>query len=188
MSENNKALLSQMEIDTLVKFLVDQKQGLQSTVLTQESIDKLVHLLSNHDLDLLKFNIASKVDSIATETEEVLSNLVKYDNSLIYEMTFTCIDNQLKLIAKNYDTNTTLVVTPKSLELMSIVEDDSNWGCCIDPILFNKIATVFHFKYRRETLDSVIKLFADKMYGTCDMKLPNIYLPSALSIAQNLLS
>lgn len=187
MSENNKALLSQMEIDTLVKFLEDQKKGIQSTVLTQESIDKLVHLLSNHDLDLLKFNITSKPDSIASETEEVLSNLVEYDNTLSYELTFTNLNNQLKLIAKNIDTNTTLIVTPKSLELMSIVEDNSSWGCCIDPILFDKIATVFHFKYKRETLDAIIKLFAEKIYGTCDAQLPSIYLPSALSIAQNIL-
>lgn len=187
MSENNnKALLSQKEIDTLVKFLIDQKQGIQSTVLTQQSIDKLVQLLSNKGLDLLKFNIVNATTT-NNETEEVLSNLIKYDNSLTYELSFEVIENKLHLTAINKETNTILHITPKSLELMSIVKDHSCWGCCIDPYLFDKIATVFHFKYKRETLDSITKLFAEKMYGTIDFELPNIYRPSTLSVAQNLI-
>lgn len=187
MSENNKALLSQKEIDTLVKFLVDQKQGIQSNVLTQESIDKLVLLLSNQDLDLLKFDIPSVNDEVSNETEEVLSNLVQYDNTLLYELSYTISDGHINLIAINNETNTVLHITPKSLELMKIVDDNSYWGCCIDPVLFDKIATIFHFKYSRTTLDSVTKLFAEKMYGSTNIILPSIYKASTLSVAQNIL-
>jgi len=187
MSENNKTLLSQTEIDTLVKFLVEQKQGIQSSVLTQESIDKLVLLLSKQDTDLLKFDISHLNENSITETEEILSNLVQYDNSLLYELTLTESDNRIHLIATNKETNTVLQITPKSLELMSIVDDDSYWGCCIDPVLFDKIATVFHFKYTRETLDSVTKLFAEKMYGSATITLPSIYKASALSVSQNII-
>lgn len=188
MSENNnKALLSQKEIDTLVKFLIDQKQGIKSTVLTQQSIDKLVQLLSNKGLDLLKFNIVDVSTNTNNETEEVLSNLIKYDNRLTYELSFEVLENKVLLTAINKETNTLLHITPKSLELMSIVNDNSCWGCCIDPYLFDKIATVFHFKYKRETLDSITKLFSEKMYGTTHFELPNIYRPSTLSVAQNLI-
>ncbi|WP_310602528.1 hypothetical protein [Anaerosporobacter sp.] len=189
MSENNsKALLSQNEIDTLVRFLVDQKQGIQSSVLTQESIDKLVHLLSSKDLELLKFDITGITNDSSNETEEILSNLIHYDNSLEYELSFQVIDNKVVLTATNSDTNTTLHITPKSLEVMSLVEDESFWGCCIEPNLFDKIATVFHFKYRHETLDAITKLFTETMYGSASLELPNIYRPSTLSVSQNLIN
>ncbi|WP_167957847.1 hypothetical protein [Anaerosporobacter faecicola] len=187
MSENNKALLSQKEIDTLVQFLIDQKKGLQTTVLTQESIDKLVQLLSNKDFDLLKFDIAGITEKTENETEEVLSNLVDYDCTLTYELQFEVHHNVITLSAIHTDSNTILPITPKSLELISIIDDDTNWGCCIDPILFDKIATVFHFKYKRATLEAVTRLFAEKIYGDSTYELPNIYRPSTLSVAQNLI-
>ena len=189
MSENNNnALLSQKEIDTLVKFLIDQKQGIQSTVLTQQSIDKLVQLLSNQGLDLLKLNIVDVSKYSNNETEEVLSNLINYDKTLSYELSYEVIDNKVNLTATNTETNTILHITPNSLELMSIINDKSCWGCCIDPNLFDNIATVFHFKYKRETLDSVINLFTEKMYSSTAIELPNIYHPSPFSVAQNLIN
>lgn len=189
MSEyNDSVLLSQKEIDILVKFLLDQKQsGMQNSVLTQDSIDKLIQLLQNNNVDLLELNIAGVNRNSNPETEDVLDNQVRYDNTITYELSFEIIDNNIHLLATHPEANTILHITPKSLELMSIVEDKSYWGCCIDPNLFDKVATVFHFKYRRKTLDAITKLFVEKMYGTGSIELPKIYHPSSLSLSQNLI-
>ncbi|WP_455717517.1 hypothetical protein [Anaerosporobacter sp.] len=185
---NDKALLSQKEIDILVNFLIDLKQSsLQNSVLTQDSIDKLVQILLNSDMDLLKLDNENINNNSNHGTVDTLSNLIQYDNKLTYELSFEVIDNKVDLLATHPETSTTLHITPKSLELMSIVEDKSYWGCCIDPNLFDKIATVFHFKYKRKTLDSITKLFVEKMYGTASVELPNIYHPSILSVSQNLI-
>jgi hypothetical protein len=182
---DNKALLSQCEVDTLVNFLLEQKNGLQGAVLTQESIDKLVLLLSNEDINLLKFDINTNVPG--TETDELISNLIQYDKALTYELCCGINNNRIELIAINKESKISLRVTPKCLETMSIVNDNSNWGSCIEPILFDKIASIFHFKYTKATLESVNRLFASKMYGSEDYVLPTIYLPSTASVLQNLL-
>jgi hypothetical protein len=185
---NDRALLSQKEIDILVKFLIEQKQcSTQSSVLTQDSIDKLILLLQNNNVDLLKLDISSINKNSNYGTEDILNNIIPYDATLTYELSFEVIDNKVHLLATHPETNTILHVTPKSLELKYIVADESYWGCCIEPNLFDKIATIFHFKYKRKTLDSITKLFIEKMYGTNAIELPIIYNPSTISISQNLI-
>ena len=39
------SLLSQSEIDTLINFINDKREGVDSSVLNQESIDKLLEML-----------------------------------------------------------------------------------------------------------------------------------------------
>lgn len=189
MSEyNDSVILSQKEIDILVKFLLDQKQsGIQNSVLSQDSIDKLIQLLQNNNVDLLELNITGFNKNSTSESYDILDNQVRYDNTLTYELSYEIIDNKIHLLATHPEGNTILHITPRSLELKSIVEDTSCWGCCIDPNLFDKVATIFHFKYRRKTLDDITKLFVEKMYGTASIELPRIYHPSAISLSQNLI-
>lgn len=45
MSDTNFSLLSQDEIDTLVEFLTEKSTDIESDVLSQESIDKLISMM-----------------------------------------------------------------------------------------------------------------------------------------------
>ena len=47
---DSKALLSQNEIDALVSFLTTQEESVDKSILSQESIDKLIDMV-NHGMD-----------------------------------------------------------------------------------------------------------------------------------------
>ena len=59
------SLLSQQEIDTLVKFLTEKKKGVDSDVMSQTSIDKLLRLIQT-DKNRLVLNSSITVDSLTT--------------------------------------------------------------------------------------------------------------------------
>ena len=46
----NKALLSQAEIDTLIRFLTSHNESVEDSILSQESIDKVIKLLNEKDI------------------------------------------------------------------------------------------------------------------------------------------
>ena len=58
----NKALLSQAEIDTLIRFLTSHNESVEDSILSQESIDKVIKLLNEKDIHTgkYKFTTASK--------------------------------------------------------------------------------------------------------------------------------
>ena len=65
------SLLSQQEIDTLVKFLTEKKKGVGSDVMSQNSIDKLIRLIQT-DKDRIVLNSSIAVDSLTmTFLEEI---------------------------------------------------------------------------------------------------------------------
>lgn len=173
---NNNTLLSQNEIDTLIRFLTGHEQKIQDTVLSQDSIDKLVSLLQkngNTNMDL--FNISSEVEPLPAED---LSG---------HNLHFTIDDATGFVTIIAYNDGAELIITPLSLNSLKITDDDSKWGICIEPVIFDKIATIFKLKYTKATYDSICELFSTKHYGKADAVVPAIYLPTADSIANNMI-
>lgn len=173
---NNNTLLSQSEIDTLIRFLTGHEQKIQDTVLSQDSIDKLISLLQkngNTNIDL--FNISTGVESFPAED---LSG---------HELNFTIDDATGFITIIAYKDGAEFIITPLSLNSLKIMNDDSQWGICIEPVIFDKIATIFKLRYTKATYDSVCELFSCRHYGKADAVIPAIYLPPADSISNNMI-
>ena len=173
---NNNTLLSQGEIDTLIRFLTNHDQKIQDAVLSQDSIDKLVSLLQkNGDTNMDLFNMSSEVTPLPAED---LSG---------HSLTFTVDDATgfIKIVAHNDGAE--LIITPLSVSSLKVTNDDSEWGICIEPVIFDKIASIFKVKYTKATYDAICELFSTKRYGKPDAVIPTIYLPTADSIANNMI-
>ncbi len=173
---NNNTLLSQGEIDTLIRFLTSHDQKIQDSVLSQDSIDKLVSLLQKKgDTNMDLFNMSSEVTPLPAED---LSG---------HSLNFTINDTTgfITIIANNDGAE--LIITPLSLNSLKITNDDSEWGIFIEPVIFDKIATTFKLKYTKATYDAICDLFSTKRYGKADAAIPSIYLPTADSIANNMI-
>ena len=176
---NNNTLLTQKEIDTLISFLTNHDQKvIQDAVLSQDSIDKIVSLLQkNGDANLNLFNSNASPELTILPAEDLTGHTLDFviDDSNDY----------ITLFAYNDDSK--LIVTPMALSSLKIIEDDSVWGYCIEPVIFDKIATIFKLKYTKETYDAICELFSIKRYGKSNMDIPAIYLPTADSIANNMI-
>ncbi|MBE5947591.1 MAG: hypothetical protein E7261_01035 [Lachnospiraceae bacterium] len=173
---NNNTLLSQGEIDTLIRFLTNHEQKIQDSVLSQDSIDKLVSLLQkNGDTNLDLFNISSEVTPLPAED---LSG---------HSLSFTIDDTTGFITIIAHNDGAELIITPLSVNSLKVMNDDSKWGICIEPVIFDKIATIFKLKYTKTTYDKICTLFSTKRYGKADMIIPALYLPTADSIANNML-
>lgn len=175
---NNNTLLSQKEIDTLIRFLTSHDQPVQGTVLSQDSIDKLVSLLQN--------NGTSNVDLFCTGHPSDLSSITP-ENLSDYTLDFT-IDEEssyISIIAENEESS--INITPLALSILKITKDNSEWGFYIEPVIFDRIASIFSLKYTKATYDKICELFSLKHYGKPDAVIPHIYLPSANSISNNMI-
>lgn len=172
---NNNTLLSQKEIDTLVQFLTKQNNNIQEVVLSQDSIDKLVSLLQN------KGELSSDIFELSHDMLESVSSLEGY-------LLYCTIDENTKYInifAKN-STGTTVRITPAGLAKDDNVNGGTEWGYCIEPAVFDKIATSFNLKYSCEEYENVCRNFAIHRYGNEFAIIPTLYLPTQQSLATNM--
>ncbi len=176
MSEN-MSLLSQNEVDTLINF-VKENQGaeINGTTLTQDSVDKLITLLENAkkvSSDTPKFNKSA----VSTGASSFIAAKQDIDADK-YELTYKCdTKGQVMLYACNVDTNSTISISPQFVVDNPNLTAPSTWGVCIIPVAFDRIAKELGMNYSDATMDSVKKLFAEKMYGDPNIAIPNIYLP-----------
>jgi len=173
---NNNTLLSQKEIDALISFLT-QHNKVQDTVLSQESIDKLVSLLQgNGEIDANIFEL-SDYDTFKSASV----NLSDY--SLVCN-----IDEEtqyIKITAKNANGNS-VKITPAGLEYSKFAKDTSEWGYCIEPAVFDRLASVYKMKYSAEDYETICRIFALKRYGNENAVIPRLYLPTPEALAKNI--
>lgn len=172
---NNNTLLSQKEIDTLVQFLTKQNNNIQEVVLSQDSIDKLVSLLQN------KGELGSDIFELSHDMLESVSSLEGY-------LLYSAVDENTKYInifAKNSH-GTTVRITPAGLADGENVNGGTEWGYCIEPAVFDKIATSFKLKYSCDEYENVCRTFAMKRYGNEYAIIPTLYLPTQQSLAANM--
>lgn len=186
MNETNFSLLNQQEIDTLVDFLSKSKDELDSTVLSQQSIDKLIRLISHDDLSSTNLG---ELDSAHIKMDILKDLGIREDASEICELTFS-IDPETDFVvlsAINTVTGKSYNITPASLDRLEILGGAVSWGYSIPPVTFNKIARIFNCKYSRHTYEDICALFALKNYGSRDVKLPSLYYPATAYLLKNLL-
>ncbi len=188
MNEPSFSLLNQEEIDTLIEFLSNKQHNLQSDVLSQTSIDKLIQLIRNNDIHKMRLDA---LDSIKIRPAyDILSELHLRENpAQICELLFSMDESngQVSLIAVNQDTNTQMPITPATLDRMEVINGSTTWGFSIVPILFDKIARIFSLKYSRKTYEDICALYALKNFGSEEVKLPSMYYPTSNDLLESLL-
>lgn len=178
----NLSLLSQNEIDTLVEFLVEKKNSVDSSVLSQESIDKLIELIrynnnrrkqeTFHSLPELDGSLADAV-TVRESAEQLCELRCEADET----------DGFLKILVHNTENGREMVITPAMIN-----EDDGpDWGRCVSPATFCKIARVLDVKYTAKTYDVVCKLFAECVFGDKEHKIPLLDLPIDAMMIQSLI-
>ena len=191
MSEQNMALLSQNEIDTLISFLTNEKGkgSVGSEVLSQNSIDKLINLIkSNSDAPhRLQFHLPISM----SDDEKIISFFSRSDNTYtdtaVYELLFEVKDGKACLCGKNVESGAIVPIRPCDVS-DEIEEDDTDWGACVMPNVFNLVAGYLHLQYSQDTMDAVVRQFAKVTYGDEDAKVSRIYMPNESSAFLNLMS
>lgn len=186
MSKTSFSLLNQQEIDTLVDFLSKSKEDVNSNVLNQESIDKLISLIRHDDLSNVRLD---DLDSIHFEMD-ILGDLgIRDDKSQLCVLTFSLdpATQFIVLTATNTVNGKTYNITPACLDRMEMFNGVASWGYFITPLIFNKIARIFQCKYSRQTYEDVCALFAEKLFGSKDVHLPSVYYPTTNQLLSSLL-
>ena len=106
------SLLNQKEVDALVDFLNDKRNSINSDVMNQKSIDKLITLITG-DSDHI---ILDLFDPFASVDPGLLAALdFRMDDNDVCELTCTLDDvtGYVTLTARNMVTEKTLKITPK---------------------------------------------------------------------------
>ncbi len=123
------SLLNQKEVDALVDFLNDKRNSINSDVMNQNSIDKLITLItgdSNHIiLDLF--------DPFASVDPSLLAALdFRIDEKDVCELCCSVDDSSgfISLSARNTITGKILSITPKLIN----ENDTDEWGYSISPV------------------------------------------------------
>lgn len=182
----NMTLLSQVEIDTLVDFLMEKKQDVNNNVLNQDSIDRLIHLIRTTHIN----NVRSGSSIASSKENNRIKTVMKIrtNESQICELKINVLENGfLDLIIVNQSTGNTYKVTPNGASEMIISDDDSQWGRCISPYTFVDISDAYSAKFSEETYGQLCSIYAKVKFGDSDYQLPAFFLPEEGTVAQLLL-
>lgn len=173
MEENNFSLLSQEEIDSLVKYLQGNAETIENKVLNQESIDKLILMMQSFR--------GTKIDS---KNVKAISSVLSRDKT--WELEISWNDNgYLELYVT--DGSKREKITPESFANGCFLEDDSQWGFAISPSVFCNVASLYGIRFTKETYQQVVSHFAKVNYGTPDYPVPLYYLADNKALSVNLI-
>lgn len=173
-STNNASfsLLDQKEIDALVQFLLDKKDALDSDVMSQNSIDKLIMLIKT-DKEKLSTYFSLAYANFDTSILKKLKFKMNEDEKCILKFD---IDEDTKFISLEL-TNTTTGKTMNLLPKHFNESDSELWGLSMAPVLFTHLARTLAAKFSQETYDKVCDCFVMHQYGSLSYPIPSIYLP-----------
>lgn len=182
----NRALLSQNEIDALVNFLTT-KETVGNEVLDQSSIDRLVRVLSDQRLtenaetfsgSTARFSansVLSVEKDIAVQREQCTLLYEKDDKDFAH------------IVCTNQVTGVRYEITPECLNQASLVENaGESWGRAVMPVMFDLAAMQLQVNYTAEVFSKVCGDFAKVMFGNEKVQLPNVYLPTAARVLENI--
>lgn len=178
MSKNKKtktdsfSLLNQIEIDTLVKFLTDKKNTLDSDVMSQNSIDKLIDLIQT-DKERLALNIAFAYSDVDISTWSHLDFRNSADEICQLKISKDTEGGYVSLSILNTISNQTTPLSPDNFDN----HDTKEWGLSIPPTTFCQIAALLSLKFTQETYDTVCSIYAQHNYNDSGHKIPEIFLP-----------
>lgn len=180
---DNKALLSQDEIDALVSFL-KTKDKIGNDVLDQTSIDRLVEILNEAKANeeaaagngrFFGNSVLAVEKDIAIQREQC---------ALLYEKDSK---NYAHIICENVVTGMRYEITPECLNQSCLVESTGeSWGFAIMPVLFDLAAMQLQVKYTAEVFSKVCGDYAELLFGSKNVELPNAYLPTAARVLNNI--
>ncbi|MCH5266910.1 MAG: hypothetical protein J1E62_01090 [Lachnospiraceae bacterium] len=175
------SLLSQEEIDILVTFLNSNKNSVNSDVMSQQSIDKLIHLITgdNHIMRDL-FDPLIAVESSLLESMEFRKST---DELCELRCQIAEDTGYLKLTAFNTVTEKTVEITPQTLNEKDVTE----WGKFIAPVIFNRLARALSLKYTTETHEEICAIFAKNAYGDENHPISVIDMPSNVYLLEVLI-
>lgn len=181
----NLSLLSQREIDTLVDFLLDKKKSVDSSVLSQSSIDKLIELIryNNDRRKKSSFGDIPEIDGALADVVTIRENEEQLCE-FRFEKDAENEKNFCKMSVYNRANGKEQVITPA---LLNKGEEVLDWGRCITPALFCKLARALNVKYTAQTYDAVCQGFAEWIYGDAEYKLPSCYLSDNEAMIRNLI-
>lgn len=173
MLDTNFSLLSQEEIDTLIEFLTESSSVLESEVLSQESIDKLISMMrlyvkkpsGNH-------NILGSVRAV--------SSVLNGSGVWTLETEENSRTGFIDVFATNGEQKE--YITPKGYSCGCFVGDDSTWGYAISPVQFTDIAKVYNLKFSKAAYMGVCERFAEKNYGDASYEIDDFFMASSRDI------
>lgn len=181
--ETSFTLLTQTEIDTLVDFLTSKKDNLGETVLTQESIDRLIALIRDGYVPSKKNLFDPSDDGLTdflTDTNFRKNASVKCTLSATVDVA----TDYVVLSVTNTETNETMQITPKTLDSS---QTNESWGYCIAPVMFSRLARTLDVYFTQETYDAICKRFALRNYGDGSVSIPSMYQPTHAHLLKSLL-
>lgn len=176
------SLLNQQEIDTLVKFLTEKKNTVDSDVMNQNSIDKLIHLIKT-DKEHLTLNPFLSLSYAGMDIAYKLQ--FRTDESEICELKCSIdeLTNFMELSIYNTKTETSFSLSTDMFD----ENDTSGWGTAISPSLFCQVAYALSLKFSQDTYDFICNAFAKQNYGSAEHKISEVYLPDSNTLLASLL-
>lgn len=181
----SRTLLSQEEIDALVSFLTT-KEKVGNEVLDQASIDRLIKFLSDSRFMEKAGAEVSVGHFFANSVLSIEKDIAVQRNqcTLTYEKDEKGYAHVLCL---NRVTGVKYEITPECLNQPKLVESTGEgWGRAVMPLLFDLAAMQLQVKYTAEVFSTVCGDFAELMYGNESVRLPDVYLPSAARVLENI--
>lgn len=175
MIEKNFTLLTQSEIDTLVGFLQEQKDGVADEVLSQESIDKVISMIQQRQTR----HFAQNNKFWVTDAEQYLITVgFRRSREDLCELRFRMMENDyIELYAYNHETGDEFVLTPEDFSDPTTKNDTSiGWGICIMPAFFDQVAELFSLRYTKDTYIQICELFAERNFGKTNIEIPAAFL------------
>lgn len=178
MAETNFSLLSQEEIDILIDFLTDNCNLVESEVLSQESIDKLILMMKgcSKEQHLKSQQEASNVRAAGTVLTGTEVWCLEFEENA---------DGFVELYATNGEKKEK--ITPQGYSCSCFTSDSSQWGYAVSPILFSEVAKCYGLKFSKETYQKVSTHFALKNFGDAAYDVNDFFLASGKDIISNLL-
>ena len=176
------SLLNQQEIDTLVKFLTDKKNTVDSDVMSQNSIDKLIQLIRTEEGRMI-LGASSTLDSNGITA---LKKLQFRDSATeVCELRCSIQDETgyVELSICNTKQDKTYPLTTDIFD----AEDDNGWGRAIPPIYFTQLAGGLSLKFTQDTYNTVCRIFAKQNYGSEEHEISPFYLPDNEALLKVLL-
>ncbi len=184
----NMALLSQTEIDTLLNFLQKSKVG--EEVMDQASIDRLIHLLQSDQKREVKFN--TNMPEVHGEEEHALLLVdafgsVEEQRRCVLECQVDDATKYLRIICRDEKKDAEYEITPACVsELRFRGADNSSWGYAVPPVTFDHIAAMMSIKYTKSVFDKICQIFAERMFGDAQITIPEIYMPTTYDLIHHL--
>ena len=178
MPDTNFSLLSQEEIDTLIKFLRETSDSFGTEVLSQDSIDKLIAMMRGYGKKLA-------ANQRALESVRAVSSVLDRNSTWTLEFEENAANGFMEIFAT--DGTHKEFITPKGYSCGCFVGDDSSWGYTVSPVLFTEIAKVYGLKFSKDVYNNVCQRFLEKNFGDTMYDVDDFFMASGKDILTCLL-